>query len=255
MQHILSAHECLDLEPGLRIAEAALAGGVFTPGDQVGDCAAFCRDLAGQLRMRNTVEWRLGASCTPWLERGRLLGVHLGGEAIGGDQTVLCLGAGAPAFARAAGLRLPVVPMKGYSLTLHPRTPLGHSVTDMDRKVVFAPLPGPHPGHDVIRVAGIADFVGQDGGLDPARLATITRAATEALDVDLTAGTSPWAGLRPVTPDSRPLIGPSQLPGLFLNTGHGGLGWTLAAGSARLAADLLLGRATPVRAEDFAWDR
>jgi D-amino-acid dehydrogenase len=113
--------------------------------------------------------------------------------------------------------------------------------------VVFAPLPGP-----MIRVAGIADFVGADRTLDPARLAAITRAAAEALDVDMTQDTRPWTGLRPVTPDSRPLIGPSSLPGMFLNTGHGGLGWTLAAGSARLAVDMLLGHPTAVDPAAFA---
>ncbi len=246
-QRILGPRECLDQEPGLRIAEAVLSGGVFTPTEEVGDCAAFCRDLAAQLRMRNTVQWRLGAPCTPLLRDGRLRGVTIGAGSIEAETTVLCLGAGAPAFAAAAGIRLPIVPMKGYSLTLHPRTPLRHSVTDMDRKIVFAPLPGP-----TIRVAGIADFVGQDRTLDPARLATMTRAATEALDVDLEAGTNPWTGLRPVTPDSRPLIGPSRLPGLFLNTGHGGLGWTLAAGSARLATELLTGVTPSVEPGWFA---
>ncbi len=245
-QQVLSAQECLAHEPGLRIDAAALAGGVFTPSEEVGDCAAFCQGLAGQLRQRNTVEWRLGAPCTPWLEGGRLRGVRIGPETLGADQVVLCLGAGAPGFARAAGIRLPIIPMKGYSLTLTPRTPLRHSVTDMARKIVFAPLPGPS-----IRVAGIADFVGLDREIDPARLASITRAASESLDVDLSAGTRPWTGLRPVTPDSRPLIGPSALPGLFLNTGHGGLGWTLAAGSARLATDLLLGRPAAIDATPF----
>ena len=246
-QEILTPRECLALEPGLRIPETALAGGIYTASEQVGDCAAFCRDLAAQLRARNTVEWRMGAPCLPLIRNNRLAGVTIGAEAIEAAHTILCLGAGAPAFARAAGIRLPIIPMKGYSLTLQPRTPITHSVTDMDRKIVFAPLPGP-----VIRVAGIADFVGPDRSIDPARLATITRAASEALDVDMTADASPWTGLRPVTPDSRPLIGPSALPGLFLNTGHGGLGWTLAAGSARLATDLLLGKPPGLDPTPFA---
>ena len=246
-QRVLGPRECLALEPGLRIAEAALSGGVFTPSEQVGDCAAFCRDLVTQLRRRNTVQWRLGAACAPLVSDGRLRGVTIGARAIEAETTVLCLGAGSPGFAAAAGMRLPIVPMKGYSLTLRPRTPLDHSVTDMDRKIVFAPLSGP-----LIRAAGIADFVGDDRRLDPARLATMTRAAVDALDVDLDAGTRPWAGLRPVTPDSRPLIGASGLAGLFLNTGHGGLGWTLAAGSARLATELLMGRTPSVEAAWFA---
>ena len=246
-QHLLTAVECLAQEPGLRIPSHALHGGIYTPGDEVGDCAAFCRDLAAQLRRRNTVDWRLGAACTPVLNDGRLTGVRQGADTIEAEQTVLCLGAGAPAFARAAGLHLPITPMKGYSLTLTPRTELRHSVTDAARKTVFAPLPG-----SAIRVAGIADFVGQDRTIDPPRLAAMRRAAADALDVDWTADTHPWTGLRPVTPDSRPLIGPSRLPGLSLNTGHGGLGWTLAAGSARLATELLLAQSPSVEPAWFA---
>lgn len=246
-QDVLDARECLALEPGLRVPKSALAGGIYTAADQVGDCAAFCRDLAGVLRQRNTVEWRMGEACSPVVRGGRMVGVQVGAEVVEGDETVLCLGAGAAGFARAAGVRLPIVPMKGYSLTLTPRTPLSHSVTDMARKIVFAPLPG-----GVVRVAGIADFVGHDRRLDPARVGVMTRAAADTLDVDVSGNVEPWAGLRPVTPDSRPLIGPSGLPGLFLNTGHGGLGWTLAAGSARLAVDLLMDRMPAVQAGWFA---
>ncbi|MGI4951622.1 MAG: FAD-dependent oxidoreductase [Janthinobacterium lividum] len=250
-QHVLSPRECLTQEPGLRIVEAALAGGVFTPDDEVGDCAAFCQDMAAQLRMRNTVAWQLGTACTPVLREGRVIGVQVGAEVIEAEQTILCLGAGAAAFGRAAGLNLAIVPMKGYSLTLSPHTPLRHSVTDAARKIVFAPLESPSSGPS-IRVAGIADFVGQDRRIDARRLAAMTRAATEALDVDWTAPTRPWTGLRPVTPDSRPLIGASRIPGLFLNTGHGGLGWTLAAGSARLTTELLLDRPASVSPEWFS---
>ena len=249
-QSVLGPRACLELEPGLRITETALAGGIYTAADQVGDCAAFCRDLAGVLRTRNTVEWRLGEPCTPELRAGRLVGVRIGTELVEADETVLCMGAGAPAFARAAGVRLPIVPMKGYSLTLMPRTGLSHSVTDAARKVVFAPL---RDGE--VRVAGIADFVGQDRTLDPARVGVMVQAARESLDLDEAEDMRPWTGLRPVTPDSRPLIGPAGLPGLFLNTGHGGLGWTLAAGSARLAADMLLGAPTEVDASAFALAR
>ena len=157
------------------------------------------------------------------------------------------LGAGAAAFARRAGLRLPVYPMNGYSLALRPRTPaaaLAHSVTDADRKVVFAPLDRAGPSGDaeaLVRVAGVADLVGHDPRLDPARLDAVRRAARDALDVEWSAGQEPWAGLRPATPTSRPIVGWSRVPGLFLSTGHGALGWALACGTARLTRDALLG--------------
>lgn len=266
-QQVLDAAGCLALEPALRLREADLAGGVYTPSEQVGDCAAFCRGLAGQLRLRNSVRWAMGGGqAQPVLRDGKLRAVRLtsgaaaedGEEEIEADQFVLAFGAGSARFAKAAGFRLPVQPLKGYSLTLRPRTPAGalaHSVTDADSKVVFAPLEG--DGEARIRVAGIADLVGEDRSLDQARLDAVRRAAAAALDVDLDGETQPWAGLRPATPDSRPIIGPSPVPGLFLNTGHGALGWTLACGSARLTADLLTGhRAAPsIDAAPFALRR
>ncbi len=241
-QQVLTPAECLALEPALRLPADALAGGIYTASEQVGDCGAFCDGLAAQLRTRNTVAWHMGAAAEPVLRDGRMVAVQAGGAVIEADAFVLALGAGAAAFARRAGLRLPVYPMKGYSLTLRPRTPaaaLQHSVTDADRKVVFAPLE--RDGEALIRVAGIADMVGHDRGLDPARLDAVRRAARDALDVDWSGDQEPWTGLRPATPSSRPMVGWSGVPGLFLNTGHGALGWTLACGTARLTADALLG--------------
>jgi len=240
-QQVMTPDECLALEPALRLPAAALSGGVYTASEQVGDCGAFCDGLAAQLRARNSVAWHMGATAAPVLRDGRMVAVQAGGVEIGADAFVLALGAGAAAFARQAGLWLPVYPMKGYSLTLRPRIPasaLRHSVTDADRKVVFAPLE--RDGAALIRVAGVADMVGHDRRLDPARLGAVRRAAEDALDVDWTAEQEPWAGLRPATPTSRPIVGWSRVPGLFLNTGHGALGWTLACGTARLTRDALL---------------
>ena len=255
-QQVLDAAACLALEPALRLRAEELAGGVYTPSEQVGDCAAFCRGLAGQLRLRNSVRWVMGEESQPVLRDGRLAAVRAGGEEVAADRFVLAFGSGSARFADAAGFRLPVQPLKGYSLTLRPRTLAGalrHSVTDADSKVVFAPLDGEDGPR--IRVAGIADLVGYDRTVDPARLEAVRRAAAAALDVDLSGDTQPWVGLRPATPDSRPIIGPSPVPGLFLNTGHGALGWTLACGSARLTADLLLGAPPPVAAAPFALRR
>ena len=252
-QSVLDGPECLREEPGLRIPAALLQGGVFTPREEVGDCAAFCEGLAGKLRERNTVIWRMGAPATPVLRDGRLVAVQAGGEEISADQFVLCLGSGAAPFARACGFRLPVEPMKGYSLTLRPRNEAGrlvHSVTDADRKVVFAPLE--RESGQVIRVAGIADLVGEDRRIDEKRMAMVRQGAADALDVDLDSDPVGWAGLRPCTPDSRPLIGASPVSGLCLNTGHGALGWTLACGSARLAVDMLLERAPVLDAAPFS---
>ena len=97
--------------------------------------------------------------------------------------------------------------------------------------------------------------MGEDYGIDPKRLAAVRRGAADVLDVDLDSDPTGWTGLRPATPDSRPIVGPSPVPGLFLNTGHGALGWTLACGSARLAVQLLLGQEPSIPAAAFAFGR
>lgn len=255
-QQILNAAESLAQEPGLRIRRDELEGGVFTPSEEVGDCAAYCDGLAATLRARNSVSWQMGSALQPVLRGRDLVAVRAGDEEITADRFVLCLGHGSAGFAEACGFHLPIQAMKGYSLTLRPNSDaamLRHSVTDADRKVVFAPLhraDGP-----MIRVAGIAEMIGNDRRIDPARLAMIRAHADAALDVDQSSDPQGWAGLRPATPDSRPIIGASPVRDLWLNTGHGALGWTLACGSARLLADLILGLPPTISGHLFAWNR
>ena len=155
------------------------------------------------------------------------------------DRFVLCMGAASSAFARACGFYLPIYPLKGYSITLTPAPGtrvLRHSVTDMERKLVFAPLA--HDAGTAIRIAGIADLESNNTTIDPGRVDILRRASAELLGIDVAGDVKPWCGLRPTTPDSRPIIGWSPLDGLFINSGHGMLGWTLACGSARLAGPI-----------------
>lgn len=240
-QRLLAPADCLALEPGLRLRPDDLAGGIYTPGEQVGDCRLFCEALGARLRRRNSVRWQLGTHVRGLAVReGRVRALDTSQGEIETDLVVLALGAEAPRFARSLGFRLPIYPMKGYSITARPAPgapALQHSVTDFDRKIVYAPLS--EEGAPVVRVAGIADLVGFDRRVDARRLARMTRQAGDTLDLDLESDVRPWAGLRPATPDSRPIIGWSPLPNLFLNVGHGALGWTLACGSARLAAQLI----------------
>ncbi len=255
-QMVLGGPDCLIKEPGLRIEVIRLQGGVFTPTEELGDCAAFCDGLAARLRERNSVTFMMGAKLEPVMKRRKLVAVRVGNQEITADQFVLCLGTGAPAFTRACGFRMPIEPMKGYSITVRPRgkaAELRHSVTDADRKLVFAPLA--RPDGQMIRVAGIADFVGHNRSIDQTRLDTIRKGAWEALSVEIESDPVGWAGLRPMTPDSRPIIGPSPVAGLFLNTGHGGLGWTLACGSARLATQMMLRETPSVEPSWFALKR
>jgi D-amino-acid dehydrogenase len=240
-QEVASPARCLQIEPALRLTTSELKGGIFTPSEQVGDCAAFCLALADALAQRPAVTWRMNEIVgAPYIKRGRLKAVVTDRGEVEADLFVLSLATESVGFARSAGFRLPIQPMKGYSLTgvsAAEALPLARSVTDYDNKTVFAPLlQGNGRG---VRVAGNADMVGSDRGLDKGRLASLRHLATETLDIDFSAGDASWAGLRPATPDSRPIIGQSPIENLFLNTGHGGLGWTLACGSARLCADLI----------------
>jgi D-amino-acid dehydrogenase len=144
--------------------------------------------------------------------------------------------------------------MKGYSLTarIKPQADtLTHSITDFSKKIVYAPLD--IRGHRSIRIAGMADFVGYDRRINLTRIASLKQSASEFLDIDLAGEVQQWAGLRPATPDGRPLIGWSGIENLFLNTGHGGLGWTLAGGSARIARDMICSNSRTPAATYDGW--
>lgn len=257
VQEITSPQRSLEIEPALRIPANELKGGVFTPTEQVGNCAEFCAALAGHLARSEAVTWRLNTLLGKVrTEGGRLKFIQATGGDIEADAFVLALGCGSTAFARSAGFYLPVQPLKGYSITASaaPRSPaLTRSVTDFDNKTVFAPLTV--DGEPRIRIAGIADMVGNNTQIDQKRLRSVRELGRAALRLDNTADDRPWAGLRPATPNGRPIIGHSPFANLFLNTGHGGLGWTLASGSARLCAELISGEATALPMSHFALTR
>jgi D-amino-acid dehydrogenase len=256
-QQVLTPAECLALEPALQLDIGELAGGIFTASEQVGDCAAFCAGLTFRLRRQRNVEWLLGADVNgPVRSGGRLVAVATSKGQVQADRFVLCMGAASSAFARACGFYLPIYPLKGYSITLTPPPDtrvMRHSVTDMERKLVFAPLP--RDGHTAIRIAGIADLESNNTTMDARRVDILRRASAELLGIDAAGDVEPWCGLRPLTPDSRPIIGWSPLDGLFINSGHGMLGWTLACGSARLAADMIDRKPTASEASAFALRR
>jgi D-amino-acid dehydrogenase len=256
-QEIASPERCLEIEPALRMAPDALAGGIFTPSEEAGDCAAFCSALAAVLARHPNVTWRMNTVIqAPVVEHGKLKAIVTNTGDIAADAFVLSLAIGSASFARAAGFHLPIQPMKGYSLTIAPaagaRT-LTRSVTDFDNKTVFAPLRS--AAASMIRVAGIADFVGTDLSLDVRRLDVVRRLARTTLDLDTSGDDRPWAGLRPATPDSRPIIERSPIHNLIVNSGHGGLGWTLACGSARLCAEIVDNAEATLPLEAFAIER
>lgn len=256
-QIVLGPAECLTLEPSLKIPREELAGGVYTPSEEVGDCMEFCRQLAVRLASRPNVRFEMGFHARRLIvSNGRAVGVAGSQGELEADVVVVALGADAARFVEGIGFRLPIYPMKGYSITARPRSNaalLQHSITDFDRKIVFAPLE--EAGKAVVRVAGIADLVGMERTIRRRRLGAMLAQATQVLDLDLESDYRPWAGLRPATPDSRPIIAWAPVKNLFLNVGHGALGWTLACGSARLAAELISGDTPSIQSEWFGFSR
>jgi len=252
-QEALSREECLAIEPSLAGIGHRLVGGILTRGEDAAECRLFCAGLERAMAGGNLgVDLRFGTEVRQILAvGGRVVGVLTDHGVVEADAIVMAMGAASTRLLAPLGLRPPVYPLKGYSLTLPiasdgaaPRI----SVTDFAKKVVYARL-GQH-----LRVAGMADLVGYDKRFDLSRLDLLVRQAREAFPEASDWRTlNPWAGLRPATPTAMPILGPvPSLPNLHLNIGQGALGFTLAMGSARVVADLLAGRAPPIPMDGFA---
>jgi D-amino-acid dehydrogenase len=248
-REVKTAAECIAIEPALRASSVPVFGGIYTPQDESGDAHAFTRALADKARERG-VAFLYGRTIEAIDAAADLAsGVRLRGEArrVDADAYVVALGSYSPLILAALGVRIPVYPLKGYSVTL----PLPHdagerapsvSLTDEAHKIVITRM------GERLRAAGTAELAGYDASIDEGRCKAIVarvRQLFPALDTSREARY--WAGLRPATPSNVPVIGRTRLRNLFLNTGHGTLGWTLACGSARALADLMSGRRPDVR--------
>ncbi|WP_369987420.1 D-amino acid dehydrogenase [Pseudomonas xanthosomatis] len=234
-QQVLDGNALRQLEPAL--ADAPFIGGIHTPDDEVADCHRFCLALAARLQASGRCRFILGQPVKRLLhEQGRVVALQLGDERLAVQQVVLCAGHRSAALGL-PGVRLPLYPLKGYSLTapiLAGQRAPQLSVTDYERKVVYARL------HDQLRVAAMVDIVGFDEGLEQHRLATLERLARATLpDAAQYDAAQAWAGMRPATPSGVPLIGDTAYRNLWLNIGHGALGFTLACGSAEQLARVI----------------
>ena len=236
--NVVSFDEALEIEPAIGAMQGPYAGAVHSPGDDIGDSAEFSELLAERLEQKHGARLALGTAITGLIREGdTILGVRTASGDIEADAVVVCLGAWSPALLGKVGIRILVAPVRGYSLTLPPgRTMPSASVTDYGRRFVMGRL------GEKMRVAGYADFVGFSTRQDAARLEqlldTARSAAPEAADYSYPDNHA-WGGYRPMTPDGRPIVGPTRLSGLFVNTGHGTLGWTLALASAEQLADAI----------------
>lgn len=250
---VLDADACVVAEPGLAASRQKIAGGLRLPGDETGDCFKFTQNLA-RLTEAQGVTFRYGVSIDRLEAEGdRITAVHTGEGRVTADAFVLALGSYSPMLVREFGIKLPVYPVKGYSITVpivdESRAPVS-TVMDETFKIAITRL------GDRIRVGGMAEIAGFDHSLSPKRQATLTHSVE-----DLFGGAGDqsqakfWCGLRPMTPDGTPVVGRSPLANLFLNTGHGTLGWTMAAGSGRVLADIVSGRRTDIATADLGYAR
>ena len=245
---------CIAVEPAFARSGTRLAGGIYFPEDESGDAYAFTDALAG-IAAGLGVEFYYGVTVRRLAAEGNRITAAETTDAgsFAADAYVLALGSYSPLLARTLGLDLPIYPAKGYSITIPIGDPAAApevSLLDEERMLVYTRL------GDRLRVAGMADIVGYDTSTPKARIAYIVETANslfpglgEAADVE------PWAGLRPKTPDSVPIIGPTPYTNLFLNTGHGYLGWTMACGSGRVVADLIGGEKPGIDIAGLGLDR
>lgn len=216
------------LEPALDGFTDQYAAAIYSAADEVGDARLFTQGILDWLVREKGVDVRYG-TCAARIDSrgGRFRSVETGNDSFTGDALVVALGHESDTILRTAGLHVPIYPVRGYSMTLPRGTQApAISITDTRRRVLWCPL------GDSMRVSGFADFVGDSSALDSERQALLG-AVAEAIApqaADYAAESrAPWAGSRPMTPDGRPLTGPTRTPGIFVNCGHGMLGWTLAA--------------------------
>lgn len=241
-REVKSAAECIALEPALQHSRERIIGGVYTPGDESGDAYKFTAELARRAQQKG-VRLLSGKTVKALHTAGDSIeAVELEGERLQADAYVVSLGSYSPLLLRRVGISIPVYPLKGYSITLalgpaERSSAPSVSLTDEGFKIVVSRL------GDRLRAAGTAELGGYDASVNRVRCTAIVRRIRQLFPQLVAAGVvDEWAGLRPATPNNVPLIGRTRLRNLYLNTGHGTLGWTLACGSGRALADLVSGR-------------
>ena len=256
-RRLVTADEAVRIEPALAHIRPQLAGATYTAADESGDANLFTRALA-RLCEAAGVQFRMGHHITALRAAGggidhvEVTNAEGRFERVRGDAFVLALGAFSPLLAQPLGLRLPIYPAKGYSVTLPVKdAAMAHqvSLTDDEFKLVFSRYTS--EWGDRLRIAGTAEFNGHNRQLNTVRCEAIVRRVEQLFPgAGDTSRAEFWSGLRPATPSNVPLIGRSRLANLFLNTGHGTLGWTHACGSGKALADIVSGRVPEV---DFAF--
>ncbi|WP_348627906.1 D-amino acid dehydrogenase [Shinella zoogloeoides] len=246
---VLDPEGCIRVEPALRHVREKIVGGLLTPKDETGDCFKFSNALAAKAEALG-VRFNYGSIIRGLdVEGGRVRGVITAHGRLEADAVVVALGSFSPLLVKPHDIHLPVYPVKGYSLTIPivdaSRAPES-TVMDETFKIAITRL------GDRIRVGGMAEISGYTNDLGEPRRLTLQHSVTDLFPGGDISKASFWSGLRPMTPDGTPVIGPTKIAGLFLNTGHGTLGWTMSSGSARVIADLVSGKKPDIDATDLA---
>lgn len=262
-RRVISADEAVKLEPALRHIRPQLAGATYTAEDESGDANRFARELVRRCEA-DGVQFLMSHTVTALRDAGGRIDHVEATDSEGrfqrlrADAYVLAMGSLSPLYAQPLGISLPIYPAKGYSVTMPVKdAAMAHqvSLTDDEYKLVFSRLTTPpaanSAGSDRLRIAGTAELNGYDRDLNRVRCEAIVRRVEQLFPGAGDASQAQfWTGLRPATPSNVPIIGRSKLPNLFLNTGHGTLGWTHSCGSGKSIARIVSGLVPEV---DFAF--
>jgi len=256
-QVVLDRDGLLNLEPALEPVIKDYHGGIHYPDDESGDARLFCNAMYAHLA-GSGVEFMFDTGVSGFVAgQGRVHAIRTGAGDVGGDVFVICAGSYTPAImAELPGPAVPIRPVKGYSISVAMegwRPSLRVPLVDEARHLAATPL------GKVLRIAGTAEFGGFSTDIDPARIANLTRFLARTFPREFPAGPpddiSAWCGLRPYSCDGVPIVGVSGHENLFINAGHGHLGWTMAVGSGCLVADLVEGREPVLDPADYSLQR
>jgi len=249
---LLNANELGRVEPALANAQDKLVGGLHLPNDETGDCYLFTNALA-QIAKELGVNFQFNQNVEKLIVEGdQIKGVQVNGKILTADRYVLAFGSYSRDFLKPLDLQLPVYPVKGYSLTIpivDPAFAPQSTVLDETYKIAITRF------DQRIRVGGMAELSGFNLGLNEDRRATLQMVTQDLFPGGDMAQASFWTGLRPMTPDSTPIIGATRFKNLFLNTGHGTLGWTMACGSGKLISDIVLNHKTDISTDGLSIQR
>ncbi|MDO4222698.1 MAG: D-amino acid dehydrogenase [Acinetobacter sp.] len=249
---VLDAQDLVKAEPALAHAKAHLLGGLRLPNDETGDCnlftkrlAEYCKKLGVKFLFNQNIERLL-------VKNSQITGIIAHGETYTADAYILALGSYSREMVQPLDLNLPVYPVKGYSLTIpiadENLSPIS-TILDETYKIAITRF------NQRIRVGGMAELAGFDLSLNPSRRATLEMVTQDLFTGgDLSQATF-WTGLRPMTPDGTPIIGQTRYNNLYINTGHGTLGWTMACGSGQLISDIILGQKTGINTDGLSLQR